>query len=236
MRGTELRQAREDDYAAIAAGLQTWWTQPGVDTQAGARERAALVPRLWLQHFANTSVVAERAGGLVGFLIGFLSPDRPDEGYIHFVGVAPDARGAGVGRSLYERFFESCRKSGRTRVRCITSPQNAVSIAFHAAMGFESSAEPREPDRLSRRPTTMVRVFIGSPSCEISRPSSIAPCAGRCRAAEARFRHHVPDGAAVRGGRGQPDWPRRVWADMSIRPPPSQRAPHATSPGAHRTS
>jgi predicted GNAT superfamily acetyltransferase len=137
VRGTELRQAREDDYAAIAAGLQTWWTQPGVDTQAGARERAALVPRLWLQHFANTSVVAERAGGLVGFLIGFLSPDRPDEGYIHFVGVAPDARGAGVGRSLYERFFESCRKSGRTRVRCITSPQNAVSIAFHAAMGFD---------------------------------------------------------------------------------------------------
>jgi GNAT superfamily N-acetyltransferase len=132
----ELRQAREEDYPAIAAGLQTWWTQPGM-SEAGARERAALVPRLWLQHFAGTSLVAEHDGRLIGFLIGFLSQDRPDEGYIHFVGVAPDARRASAGRALYQRFFETCRRAGRTRVRCITSPQNTLSIAFHTAMSFE---------------------------------------------------------------------------------------------------
>jgi ribosomal protein S18 acetylase RimI-like enzyme len=136
----ELRQACEEDYVAIAAGIQTWWTQPGVSSEAGARERAALVPRLWLQHFASTSVVAEQAARLVGFLIGFLSQDRPEEGYIHFVGVAPDARGEGLGRRLYERFFETCQETGRTRVRCVTSPQNTLSIAFHTSMGFE--AEP----------------------------------------------------------------------------------------------
>jgi ribosomal protein S18 acetylase RimI-like enzyme len=131
-----LRPAREEDYPAIAFGLQDWWTQPGYSA-AGARERAALVPRLWVQHFASTSLVAEQEGRLVGFLIGFLSPDRPDEGYIHFVGVAPDTRGKGVGRHLYERFFDTCQRAGRTRVRCVTSPQNTLSIAFHAAMGFE---------------------------------------------------------------------------------------------------
>jgi ribosomal protein S18 acetylase RimI-like enzyme len=137
VKATALRQAREDDYPAIAAGLQTWWTQPGM-SEAGVRERAALVPRLWLQHFAGTSLVAEQQEGtLAGFLIGFLSPDRPDEGYIHFVGVAPDGRRTGTGRRLYERFFETCRRSGRTRVRCVTSPQNTLSIAFHTAMGFE---------------------------------------------------------------------------------------------------
>jgi len=132
----ELRQAREEDYPTIAAGLQTWWTQPGM-SEAGARERAALVPRLWLQHFAGTSLVAEHDGRLVGFLIGFLSQDRPDESYVHFVGVAPDARRASVGRSLYQRFFENGRRAGRTRVRCVTSPQNTLSVAFHSAMGFE---------------------------------------------------------------------------------------------------
>ncbi len=133
---TDTRTAREDDYLAIAGALQTWWTQPGM-TEAGTRERAALVPRLWLQHFAGTSLVAERQRQLVGFLIGFLSPDRLDEGYIHFVGVAPDARGAGVGRSLYQRFFDECQRGGRKLVRCVTSPHNLSSIAFHAAMGFE---------------------------------------------------------------------------------------------------
>lgn len=132
----ELRQAREEDYPAIAAGLQTWWTLPGM-SEVGARERSALVPRLWLQHFAGTSFVAEHEGRLVGFLVGFFSQDRPEEGYIHFVGVAPDARRTSVGRSLYQRFFETCRRANRTRVRCVTSPQNTLSIAFHRAMGFE---------------------------------------------------------------------------------------------------
>jgi ribosomal protein S18 acetylase RimI-like enzyme len=136
MKTIGLRQAREEDYAAVALALQTWWTQPGM-SERGARERAALVPRLWLQHFSSTSLVAELEGRFVGFLIGFLSHDRSEEGYIHFVGVAPNARRAGIGRRLYARFFETCERASRTRVRCITSPENTLSIAFHAAMGFE---------------------------------------------------------------------------------------------------
>src|SRR5580658_2459556 len=140
MNPPNVRKASEADYSNVAAALQTWWTMPGFDREAAARERAALVPRLWLQHFAGTSLVAEGDRRFVGFLIGFLSPDRAEEGYIHFVGVAPDARGKGVGRALYERFFDLCRQAGRARVCCVTSPQNSSSIAFHAAMGFD--AEP----------------------------------------------------------------------------------------------
>jgi ribosomal protein S18 acetylase RimI-like enzyme len=131
-----LRAATESDYPAVANALQTWWTQPGLDTPSAARERAALVPRLWLQHFATTSVIAEGGGQLRGFLIALYSQDRHDEGYIHFVGVAPDQRGRGIGRRLYERFFESCRAAGRSWIRCVTSPTNTVSIGFHEAMGF----------------------------------------------------------------------------------------------------
>jgi ribosomal protein S18 acetylase RimI-like enzyme len=132
-----FRSATEDDYPAIAQAIQSWWTQPGLDTAAAARERASRVPRLWLQHFASTSLVAEDDGALAGFLIGFLSQDRHDEGYIHFVGVSPEQRGRGVGRLLYERFFELCRRANRRWVRCAASPVNTLSIAFHEAMGFE---------------------------------------------------------------------------------------------------
>jgi ribosomal protein S18 acetylase RimI-like enzyme len=103
-----------------------------------------MVPRLWLQHFAATSTVVHSGDALVGFLIGFLSLDIADESYIHFVGVAPDHRGRGLGRQLYERFFAHCRTAGRTRVRCLTGPVNALSIAFHQAMGF--TVEPAKPD------------------------------------------------------------------------------------------
>lgn len=131
-----LRTARESDYPAVSMAIAAWWDHPGFDTPEARRERAALVPRLWLQHFAETSVVAERDGALVGFLIGFLSPGRADEAYIHFVGVHPEERRRGVARLLYERFFARSREAGRRVVRCVTTPTNSPSIAFHAAMGF----------------------------------------------------------------------------------------------------
>ncbi|UWS69892.1 GNAT family N-acetyltransferase [Streptomyces noursei] len=88
----------------------------------------------------ETSLIAERDGELAGFVIGFLSPSKPEEAYIHFTGVAPAWRRTGLGRHLYERFFERARADGRTLVKAITSPQNARSIAFHNAMGFTNSA------------------------------------------------------------------------------------------------
>ena len=80
----------------------------------------------------------EDAGGrLAGFLIGFLSPAKPDEGYIHFVGIHPDCRGRDLGRYLYVVFFDCCRAQGRTVVRSCTSPVNRGSIGFHRKMGFQ---------------------------------------------------------------------------------------------------
>lgn len=144
MNGITLRGAREDDFDAIARALRDWWDQPGFDTELAIRERVAMVPRLWLQHFAGTSLIAEEAGALRGFLVGFVSADRPDEGYIHFVGVWPGARRAGVGKRLYTRFFELCRARGCRRVRCVASPHNALSVRFHTGMGFAIEPGPAQ--------------------------------------------------------------------------------------------
>ena len=99
---------------------------------------APMLPRLFFIHFESTSFVADREDGtLAGFLIGFLSQTDPETAYVHFIGVAPDERGSGLGRELYERFFETAQRSGRTLVRCVTAPENADSLAFHDALGFE---------------------------------------------------------------------------------------------------
>lgn len=141
-----IRPARESDFDDIAAAIRDWWDLPGFDSEAAKRERAALVPRLWLQHFCDTSFVAHFENDVAGFLIGFLSPARPREGYIHFVGVNPGQRRLGLGRRLYGRFFELCTAAGRDTVRAITSPQNTRSIAFHQAVGF-SVDNPDLPEK-----------------------------------------------------------------------------------------
>ncbi len=97
-----------------------------------------MLPRLFFLHFEGTSFVAEDDDGdLAGFVCGFLSQTDPGEAYIHFVGVSPEHRGGGVGRTLYERFFAEVRDEGRSAVRCVTSPANEDSVAFHAALGFQ---------------------------------------------------------------------------------------------------
>ncbi len=106
-----------------------WW---------GGREMAPILPRLFFLHFEGTTYVAEDAEGeLAGFVCGFLSQSDPEEAYIHFVGVSPEHRGGGVGRTLYERFFAEARGEGRSVVRCVTSPSNVDSVTFHERLGFE---------------------------------------------------------------------------------------------------
>jgi ribosomal protein S18 acetylase RimI-like enzyme len=123
-----IRHANPSDYGRVIQHVNAWW---------GGRDMAPMLPKLFFLHFEGTSFVAEDDDGrLAAFLIGFLSQTDPNDAYIHFVGVAPEERGSGVGRQLYERFFEVVREHGCTVVRCVTSPANAGSIAFHEAMGF----------------------------------------------------------------------------------------------------
>jgi ribosomal protein S18 acetylase RimI-like enzyme len=123
-----IRHAQPADYGRVIQHVDAWW---------GGREVAPLLPRLFFIHFEGTSFVADREdGSLAGFLIGFLSQTEPETAYVHFIGVAPAERGSGLGRELYERFFAAAREHGRTVVRCVTSPQNTASLAFHEALGF----------------------------------------------------------------------------------------------------
>ena len=121
-----IRPAEPEDYGRVIEVVDDWW---------GGRAMAAMLPKLFFIHFRDTAFVAEDNGELAGFLCGFRSQTFQDEAYIHFVGVDPRRRGSGLGRELYERFFEAVRP--RTTVRAVTSPVNERSVAFHRALGFE---------------------------------------------------------------------------------------------------
>ena len=124
-----IRHAHPSDYGRVIQHVNAWW---------GDREMAPMLPKLFFVHFEGTSLVAETEDGeLAGFLVGFLSQTHADEAYVHFVGVAPEHRGSGLGRALYERFFQAAREHGRAVVRCVTSPANEASVDFHGALGFE---------------------------------------------------------------------------------------------------
>src|SRR5690348_8161397 len=94
--GMLIRAAEPADYGRVIDVVDEWW---------GGRPMAAMLPKLFFVHFADTSFVAEDEGSLAGFLVGFRSQTHEDEAYVHFVGIDPAHRGSGLGRELYERFF-----------------------------------------------------------------------------------------------------------------------------------
>lgn len=142
-----IRTLREDDYEPVIAALASWWGNDHV---------VRMLPRLFFRHFAATSLAAESGfegegdheyghehrAVPAGFLVGFLSASVPGEAHAHFVGVAPQARGQGVGRALYSRFFEIAAERGCTRVTAVTSPANVGSQDFHARVGFRCVPAP----------------------------------------------------------------------------------------------
>lgn len=59
--GLTARHLAEEDHPRVLAVLDSWWG--GLKGQAGALERALLLPRLYFQHFTTTSFLIERDGG-----------------------------------------------------------------------------------------------------------------------------------------------------------------------------
>jgi ribosomal protein S18 acetylase RimI-like enzyme len=121
-----IRNAQPADHARVVAIVDSWW---------GGRPMAPMLPKLFFVHFQQTSFVAEDGDELAGFLCGFPSQTYDDEAYVHFVGIDPGRRRSGLGRRLYERFFEAV--APRSIIRAVTSPVNTKSVAFHRALGFE---------------------------------------------------------------------------------------------------
>lgn len=121
--------------------MDDWWAE---------RHQVEQLPRLWLQHFTGTSWLAEDAAGreaatagrLVGFLVGFISPDDRATAVCHLVGVAPSHRRRGIGRELYERFAADGRAAGAKRIVAVAWPGDPIAIKFHVRLGFEPYAGP----------------------------------------------------------------------------------------------
>ncbi|MBA2875924.1 GNAT family N-acetyltransferase [Thermaerobacillus caldiproteolyticus] len=136
----QIRHVSPHDYNDIISVLNDWW---------GGRQMVDMLPKLFFIHFQNTSFVAIEQEQIIGFLIGFVSQTYPEEAYIHFVGVHPDYRKRKIASRLYERFFETVKEKGCRLVRCVTSPVNRTSIAFHSRMGFDIEKGDQEIEGVS---------------------------------------------------------------------------------------
>ena len=154
----DFRAAAERDHGRVVAAIADWWETPNAATLP------LLMPRLFFQHFRDTSTIVEdERGELAAFLVGFRSQSQPGVAYLHFVGVRPDLRRSGLARTLYERFFAQMRASGCHRVDAITGPGNRDRRRSTGRWGSSSAATPRSTT-CRRTSTTTAPASTGSRS------------------------------------------------------------------------
>lgn len=127
-----LRRPVEDDHPALVAAIDDWWS---------GRRMRALLPRFWFRDFASAGWVAEDAGRIVGFLVGYRSPDRP-VAVVHLLAVDPNRRREGIGSELVERFVDDARAAGLRRVEGLLRPDERPAVEFARAVGFVAESLP----------------------------------------------------------------------------------------------
>ncbi len=93
------------------------------------------------EEFADTCVVAEEAGQLLGFVTGVRLPRRPDSIFLWQVGVDPQAQGLGLGKRLLRAFLESPGAESARALETTISPSNAASQALFQAIARERGAQ-----------------------------------------------------------------------------------------------
>jgi hypothetical protein len=122
-----------------------------------AHERElSLLDEEGLQRLLDKAYLAARIGSADALLLSF-DQDADHDGvnfrwfrerhdrfvYVDRIVVAPEARGRGLARALYQMLIAQCRCDGHTRLVCEVNsvPPNPGSDAFHASFGFEAVGE-----------------------------------------------------------------------------------------------
>jgi len=144
----------DTETAALETGpLDLSWRHPGerdhpgivglIDDWFGGRKVHATFGRFLLAHFGSTSLLAETADRKVaGYLVGLVSPDRPEDAFVHTAAVNPNLRRRGIGRELYRRFSLLAAARGAHRLVVNVWPGDPIAVAFHRALGFAPQGGP----------------------------------------------------------------------------------------------
>ncbi len=130
-----LRQPVSEDGADVHRLIQRC---PPLD------ENSVYCNLLQTSHFADTSVAAEVAGELAGFVSGYLVPSRPDTLFIWQVAVAEEGRGQGLAGRMIREILGRPNCAQVRYLETTITPDNEASWALFRGLARKLGTECNE--------------------------------------------------------------------------------------------
>ncbi len=90
---------------------------------------------LQCDHFADTCVVAQRSGEIVGWVSAYVMPNEPDTLFVWQVAVADTARGHGLGALMLQNILNRPQCKDVSRVQTTITADNEASWAMFRKFG-----------------------------------------------------------------------------------------------------
>jgi len=125
-----IRGYREDDFPSVCA-LERENSPGDCKPEVFIRQAGVL--------FADTFLVAECDGQVVGYTIGALVQHRPATGWVIRLAVAERYRRRGFGESLVAAVIGSLRERGAAEIYLSVAPSNHAARALYERHGFRET-------------------------------------------------------------------------------------------------
>lgn len=131
-----IRPAQQDDIPAVTAldaGITSLAKEPhwqDLFKRSRARQTG---------HFFLVATASASPDSLLGFIVGEIRAwefGSAPCGWVYALGVAPGARGIGVGEALLDAIAREFRRLGMTKMRTMVAKQNALPMMFFRAEGM----------------------------------------------------------------------------------------------------
>jgi L-2,4-diaminobutyric acid acetyltransferase len=84
-------------------------------------------------HFADTCILAEREGQIVGWISGHIPPEKPDTLFVWQVAVSPEARGLGLAGRMLRTLFDRPELADVARIETTITRDNKPSWGLFRA-------------------------------------------------------------------------------------------------------
>lgn len=128
-----IRNMALTDYDAVYA---LWLSCKGMGLNSVDDSREGIAR--YLARNPGTCFVAEEEGKILGVIMAGHDGRR---GFIYHAAVAPQQRGAGIGRLLAERALEALRAEGISKAALVAFTRNEAGNAFWEKLGFEARCD-----------------------------------------------------------------------------------------------